>query len=122
MIREAILNAVSHRDYRHAGSVFIKQYPTKIELVSPGGFPSGITPENIFWKQHPRNRRIAEVFARCGMVERSGQGSQFRDLNEVLPSLSRDQVKKILAEMKREKMICLVGKTSAARWYPGTGD
>ena len=75
VIREAILNAVSHRDYRHAGSVFIKQYPAKIELVSPGGFPSGITPENILWKQHPRNRRIAEVFARCGMVERSGQGA-----------------------------------------------
>ena len=75
VIREAILNAVSHRDYRHAGSVFIKQYPTKIELVSPGGFPPGITPENILWKQHPRNRRIAEVFARCGMVERSGQGA-----------------------------------------------
>ncbi|MBW2664512.1 MAG: hypothetical protein JRD93_21685 [Deltaproteobacteria bacterium] len=33
VIREAILNAVSHRDYRHAGSVFIKQYPTKIELA-----------------------------------------------------------------------------------------
>ncbi len=75
VIREAILNAVSHRDYRHAGSVFIKQYPAKIELVSPGGFPPGITPENILWKQHPRNRRIAEVFARCGMVERSGQGA-----------------------------------------------
>jgi len=75
VIREAILNAVSHRDYRHAGSVFIKQYPTKIELVSPGGFPPGITPENILWKQNPRNRRIAEVFARCGMVERSGQGA-----------------------------------------------
>ncbi len=75
VIREAILNAVSHRDYRYAGSVFIKQYPTKIELVSPGGFPPGITPENILWKQHPRNRRIAEVFARCGMVERSGQGA-----------------------------------------------
>ena len=75
VIREAILNAVSHRDYRHAGSVFIKQYPTKIELVSPGGFPPGITPENILWKQHPRNRRIAEVFAKCGMVERSGQGA-----------------------------------------------
>jgi len=41
------------------------------------------------------------------------------DLREVLPSLSRDQVKKILAEMKRGKMICVVGKTSAARWYPG---
>jgi len=49
------------------------------------------------------------------------QGSQFHDLQEVLPSLSRDQVKKILAEMKRDKMIRVVGKTSAARWYPGIG-
>jgi len=44
------------------------------------------------------------------------------DLREILPLLSRDQVKKILAEIKREKMICVVGKTNVARWYPGTGD
>ncbi len=75
VIREAILNAVSHRDYRHAGSVFIRQFPTKIEIVSPGGFPPGITVQNILWKQNPRNRRIAEAFAKCGMVERSGQGA-----------------------------------------------
>ncbi|MEI7673298.1 MAG: ATP-binding protein [Deltaproteobacteria bacterium] len=73
-IREAILNAVSHRDYRSAGSVFIRQYPRKLEIVSPGGLPQGITPENILWRQYPRNRRIAEAFARCGLVERSGQG------------------------------------------------
>ena len=73
-VREAILNAVSHRDYRTAGSVFIRQYPRRLEIVSPGGFPPGITPENILWEQAPRNRRIAETFARCGLVERSGQG------------------------------------------------
>lgn len=75
VIREAILNAVSHRDYRLPGSVFIRQYPSKIEIVSPGGFPLGITPENILLRQSPRNRRIAEAFARCGLVERSGQGA-----------------------------------------------
>jgi ATP-dependent DNA helicase RecG len=74
VIREVILNAVSHRAYRLPGSVFIRQYPRKLEVVSPGGFPSGITVENILWRQAPRNRRIAEVLARCGMVERSGQG------------------------------------------------
>jgi ATP-dependent DNA helicase RecG len=73
-VREAILNAVSHRDYRMAGSVFVRQYPRRLEIVSPGGFPPGITPENILWEQAPRNRRIAETFARCGLVERSGQG------------------------------------------------
>jgi ATP-dependent DNA helicase RecG len=74
-VREALLNAVSHRDYRHPGSVFIRQYPRHIEIVSPGGFPPGITPDNILDQQLPRNRRIAETFARCGLVERSGQGA-----------------------------------------------
>ena len=74
-VREALLNAVSHRDYRHPGSVFVRQFPRHIEIVSPGGFPPGITPENILDQQSPRNRRIAETFARCGLVERSGQGA-----------------------------------------------
>jgi ATP-dependent DNA helicase RecG len=73
-VREVILNAISHRDYRMAGSVFIREFPRRLEIVSPGGFPPGITPENILWEQAPRNRRIAETLARCGLVERSGQG------------------------------------------------
>jgi ATP-dependent DNA helicase RecG len=73
-VREAVLNAVSHRDYRHGGSVFVRQYPRRIEIVSPGGFPAGINEENLLWEQNPRNRRIAEVLARCGLVERAGQG------------------------------------------------
>jgi len=43
-------------------------------VESPGGFPVGITFENILERQSPRNRRIADVFAKCGLVERSGQG------------------------------------------------
>jgi ATP-dependent DNA helicase RecG len=74
VVREAVLNAVAHRDYRLGGSIFIRQYPRKLEITSPGGFPPGITPENILWRQLPRNRRIAEALARCGLVERSGQG------------------------------------------------
>ena len=73
-VREAVLNAVSHRDYRHSGSVFVRQYPRRIEIVSPGGFPAGINQDNLLWEQNPRNRRIAEVLARCGLVERAGQG------------------------------------------------
>ena len=73
-VREAILNAVSHRDYQSGGSVIIRQYPRRLEIVSPGGFPAGITRENIIWNQKPRNRRIAEALAKCGLVERAGQG------------------------------------------------
>ncbi len=74
-VREAILNAVSHREYRSEGSIFVRQFPRKIEIESPGGFPSGVDSENLLWKQRPRNRRIAETFQRCGLVERAGQGA-----------------------------------------------
>lgn len=73
-VREVLLNAVSHRDYRHGGSVFVRQYPRRIEVVSPGGFPPGINEQNLLWEQNPRNRRIAEVLGKCGLVERAGQG------------------------------------------------
>ena len=74
-VREAVLNAVSHRDYRLGGSVFVRQYPRRLEVISPGGFPEGVNPDNILWQQSPRNRRIADVLKKCGMVERSGQGA-----------------------------------------------
>jgi ATP-dependent DNA helicase RecG len=74
IIREAILNAVSHRDYQLGGSVFIRQHPRRLAVESPGGFPVGITEQNILDRQLPRNRRVADIFARCGLVERSGQG------------------------------------------------
>ena len=74
-VREAILNAVSHRDYRHPGSVFVRQFPRRVEIVSAGGFPPGISPKNILDRQLPRNRRIAETFAKCGFVDRAGQGA-----------------------------------------------
>jgi ATP-dependent DNA helicase RecG len=74
IVRESILNAVAHRDYRAGGSTFVSQFPRRLEVVSPGGLPPGITMDNMLWRQNPRNRRIAEVLARCGFVERSGQG------------------------------------------------
>lgn len=73
-VREAVLNAVSHRNYQLGGSIFIRQYPRRLEIDSPGGLPFGITLDNILDRQNPRNRRIAEIFTRCGLVERSGQG------------------------------------------------
>lgn len=73
-VREAILNAVSHRNYQLGGSIFIRQFPRRLEIDSPGGLPVGITLDNILDRQNPRNRRVAEILTRCGLVERSGQG------------------------------------------------
>ncbi len=68
------LNAVCHRNYQLPGSVFIRQYPDKIVFESPGGFIGDITTDNILDRQAARNRRLAEILGRCGLVERSGQG------------------------------------------------
>lgn len=74
IVREAILNAVSHRNYQFGGSIFVRQYRDRLVVESPGGLPFGITLDNILDRQLPRNRRIAEILSLCGMVERSGQG------------------------------------------------
>ncbi len=74
-IREAILNAVAHRDYSiKGGSIFIKASSENFRIESPGGFPDGVTQENILHKTFWRNRVIAEVFEKANLVERSGQG------------------------------------------------
>jgi len=73
--REALLNAVAHRDYTLGGrSIFITASTEELVIKSPGGFPPGITPENILHEQAWRNRVIAETFEKAGLVERSGQG------------------------------------------------
>ena len=73
-VREAVLNAVCHRNYQLPGSVFVRQYQDRIVFESPGGFIGDITPANVLDRQATRNRRLAEILGRCGLVERSGQG------------------------------------------------
>jgi ATP-dependent DNA helicase RecG len=94
VVREALLNAVSHRDYRLHGPVFVRQFPRKLEVVSPGGLPEGVTVDNILRAQVPRNPLLANVLEKCGLIERSGQGVDlmFEDClreGKLLPDYSR---------------------------------
>ncbi|MCB0523662.1 MAG: putative DNA binding domain-containing protein [Saprospiraceae bacterium] len=75
VIREAVLNATAHRDYTITSEVVIKQYPSKIIITNPGGFPKGVTIENILTvSSTPRSRLMTEILEKTGLVERSGQG------------------------------------------------
>ena len=74
VIREALLNAVAHRNYQMQGYVLIRQYPEILNIESPGGFPYGVTPDTVLECSLPRNRLIAEIFECAGLVERAGQG------------------------------------------------
>jgi ATP-dependent DNA helicase RecG len=75
VIRESIHNAVAHRNYRQSSEIVVKQFPELIIVSSPGGFPFGVTKENILTvSSTPRNRLLSDVMAKTGLVERSGQG------------------------------------------------
>lgn len=73
--REAVNNAILHRDYSRLGAVYIQWQPDHILITNPGGLPAGITPENILVHEpKPRNPRLAEAFRRIGLVEQTGRG------------------------------------------------
>lgn len=73
--REAMLNAIIHRNYLDYGSIFVRLYPNRLLISNPGGFLPGITPENLLTgSPKHRNRRLAESFQLLGMVERAGMG------------------------------------------------
>lgn len=75
VIREAINNAVAHRNYRLTSEIVIKQYDSLLDIISPGGFPIGVTLKNLIsTSSTPRNRLLTEVLQKTGIVERSGQG------------------------------------------------
>ncbi len=75
VIREAVCNAIAHREYKFGSETLIKQYPHKITITNAGGFPLGVTKENLLTvSSTPRNRLLADVLSKTGVVERSGQG------------------------------------------------
>lgn len=75
VFQEALLNALSHRDYLNMGAVYVKHYPDRIMIENPGAFPDGITEKNIITHPStPRNKLIAETLQRLKYVQRTGQG------------------------------------------------
>lgn len=74
-LREALVNAVAHRDYLYDGShVYIHMFPNYIEIESPGGLYRGLTVDELGKRSVRRNRLIADLLHRSGFVERVGSG------------------------------------------------
>ncbi|WP_245535497.1 RNA-binding domain-containing protein [Sphaerochaeta pleomorpha] len=74
-IREALLNAIVHRDYAYSGSIIINIIGSQMEFISIGGLVSGLTIADIGTGiSQPRNRHLADIFHRLGFVESYGTG------------------------------------------------
>ena len=76
-IREIVINAIIHRDYRSTQDSVVKVFDDRIEIFNPGGLPEGITIEKLLKGEYisiARNKKIAEVFKAAGLIEKYGSG------------------------------------------------
>lgn len=74
-LREAITNAVMHRDWFNEGAnVFVEIHADHIEVVSPGGLPPGMLPKDLGHKSVRRNPLIADLLHRIEFIEKAGTG------------------------------------------------
>ena len=74
-VREALVNAVAHRDYRLTGrSIEIRMYTDRMEITSPGGLPAHITVDNIVEEHYSRNPRLVNGLYQWGYIEELGLG------------------------------------------------
>jgi len=74
-LREALLNAFVHADYRIHGPILVKQFSKRLEISNPGGLPGGITPDNILRHEPvPRNPALVDALTRLRLVNRSNLG------------------------------------------------
>lgn len=74
-IREALLNAIIHRDYSYSGSIIINVNKQAIEFISLGGLLPGLSLEDIqLGISQPRNAKLAEIFHRLNFIESYGTG------------------------------------------------
>ncbi|MEO6808825.1 MAG: ATP-binding protein, partial [Isosphaeraceae bacterium] len=122
VVREAVLNAVTHRDYLSPNEVLIRHAAGHLTVTSPGGFVGGITPRNIL-RQEPfaRNRRLAEAFEKLRLVERAGMGrdrifTSMLRLGKKIPEYESNGERVILRLFDGsvdERMVKLIAKWSA---------
>ena len=73
-LREALVNAIAHRDYRSTANVQVYVFRDRLEIVTPGGLPAGMREEDLGTKSVPRNPLLFGMFYRMGLVEQIGSG------------------------------------------------
>ncbi len=74
-LREALLNALVHRDYSFSGSIIINVNEREMEFISIGGLLPGLSPDDIrSGISQPRNKNLADIFHRLHLIESYGTG------------------------------------------------
>ncbi len=116
--REAIANAICHRDYNKQANIKVEIFDDRIEITSPGGLPIGISYEDFIDGRMsiPRNKIIAEIFYRLKLIEKIATGirrikSLYKDY-DTKPKfeITEYSVRVVLPNVLYKKGIALSGK------------
>ncbi len=73
-LREALVNAIAHRDYRSTANVQVYIFHDRVEIISPGSLPAGMKVEDLGQKSIPRNPLLFSMLYRMNLVEQIGSG------------------------------------------------
>lgn len=107
-IREALLNAVVHRDYGFSGSIIVNINSQSIDIISIGGLVPGLAEEDIMnGISQPRNRNLAEMFHRLKYIESYGTG-----IRKILSLYSDSAVKPAITVTPNSFRISLPNRNS----------
>lgn len=74
LVRELLVNAFAHRSYNISKDITIEVYPSRMEISSPGGFPFGVTRNNILHEKVRRNPNMIDLLYVLGLMEGEGSG------------------------------------------------
>jgi len=90
-LREAMVNAVCHRDYLEQGAqVMVEIFDDRVEIYNPGGLPKGLSPEEFGKRSVCRNPLIAGLLLRCDYIEKMGTG-----IERIHAALEREKCPKV---------------------------
>ncbi len=108
-LREAIVNAITHRDYLYDNApIYIHMYPEHIDIENPGGLFRGLTVEDLGRKSVRRNRLIADLLHRAKYIERVGSGF--------------DRMQRALSENQNPKLEVVATNFFSIRFYKRQAD
>lgn len=110
-VREAIVNAICHRDYTSNASVQVMLFKNRLEIWNPGQLPYELTTQQLYkpHKSHPNNPLIAKPLQRSGFIEKAGTGT-----GEIVKLCLQHGLKKPLFEQDGDFKVII--------WRPGTQD
>jgi ATP-dependent DNA helicase RecG len=97
VLREAVVNAIAHRDYRLTGAqIHVLVFADRVEVKSPGRLPGHVTLKNLIRERYSRNEAIVQVLADMGFIERLGYGIDrmiraMKERNQTAPAFAEGE-------------------------------